>query len=280
MALCVAGMAFTACQDGSNSSNGATHSNQPITHNLCVSERVGNDSLLRAMQPRHGASTLVSIDSLNEVNADFGTAIVDALNPEDPNQLDDWLAASGATSVISFSQLQAALSAFALMNACTSEEFAQTGCATYVVNPFTDEEDAEYTRLNTSINGQNYVRRVEVAYSAQGPWSEKYRIEGAVGDLGNVRIITPVEGEEDDQLIYQRLANGEERIEFISAQKHFLMKEQANCTGSFDYEATTSTREVSLNSNWVFTLGSTSGSIVYSSVDLSDNSTLSGNYSW
>lgn len=275
----IAGLMLSGCNSDSNDSSQAEKKQPTNTHNLCVSERLGGADLLQASQPRHGPSTITTIDSLNRVNADFGTEVIDKIDSGSADGLKELVTAGGVTTTILAAQMTSTLSALGLMHACSSEEFASSGCATRTINPWvTDDPEAVFIRLYTEVSGQSYVRRVEESASSSGPWEVRYRLEGPVGDLGNVKIIIRSEvGEET--LNYSRSVNGGESISFSSPQITFTLSEEADCSGRIDYQATTDTQSISLNGTWRFSQGRTSADLDFLSIDV-DGEQLAGEYSW
>ena len=275
----IAGLMLSGCNSDSNDSSQAGKNQPTNTHNLCISERVAGADLLKAAQPRHGPGTITTIDSLNQLTADFGMEVVSKIDPF-PENFKELSTAQGVTTTILAAQMTSTLSALGLMHACSSEEFASSGCATRTINPWvTDDPEAVYIRLNTEVIGQSYVRRVEESTSSSGPWEERYRLEGPVGDLGNVKIIIRSEvGEET--LNYSRSVNGCESISFSSPQITFTLSEEADCSGRIDYQATTDSQSISLNGTWRFSQGRTSADLDFLSIDLVDGEQLAGEYSW
>ncbi|MCH8530905.1 MAG: hypothetical protein LAT65_08630 [Saccharospirillum sp.] len=276
----IASLMLSACNSDSNDSV-QTGKDQPNnTHNLCINHRVGSEDFLKASQPIHGPSTITSIDSLNQVVADFGTEVVDTIDRTGVDGLKELMTAQGVVTTILAAQLTGTLSALGLMHACTSEEFAASGCSTRTISPWVvDDPDAVYLRLNTEVNGQRYIRRIEEATSSSGPWEERYRLEGPIGDLGNVDIIMQTEDGEET-LVYSRSINGAENIKFSALQRTFTIAEDANCSGRIDYEATSETQSISLNGTWQFNQGRTSAHLDFLNIDLTSGDRLAGEYRW
>lgn len=270
LAIIFSSLILSGCQKDSGSTD-TPNLNQPspikpnpsdkvATHFLCVTEKVNGQSQVLAAQPRHGASTITAIDSVNQLSEDFNLEVLSKIEFDLTTEQgrNEFKTAMATNSSIMTSQMTATFSALILVHACSSQEYDSSGCATRVISPWTTEDpEAEYIRLNTSIKGQDYLRRIEFSTSEYGPWTERMRLEGKVGDIGNISLFSLLENGKESRLDYQRTESGDEKVQFTSDDMNFVLTENDSCSGSIDYHIISDIDEIKLDGRWQFSEGRT-----------------------